>query len=349
MDRNKSTCLVTLQESAEILDESGPQGNKVFVCRFNLGLKDNASISGGVNFANYAHWLGNVREAALKPVGKYISDEFYNGHFMVTNHTETDIMRHVRNHESIEARMWIDQVFGYKDSSIRLKFGWFKITEDGIIVPAAFSDHQVSWIKVVGHGLVEPVECPSFFADFLRENNMSPKLPKTKQLENLPPVAVITADDFGEMMREYDLIGRNKSAAAETMVDTSMQHSNLAQNIYFSNYFAWQGHLIDKYMHELDPQLYMGMSSKAQFATTRCQVIHLREAMPFDRIAITLQVHRVWKRALELYFEYFKVTPSNERIKLAYGHHTIVWASTDETDKYVPMDIPAIFINKLIS
>ncbi len=348
-DKITPSHLPTPGEPLGELIDGGPEGQKVFVLGFNLGLKDNATISGGVNFANYAHWLGNVREAALKPIGKYISDEFYRGHFMVTNQTDTHIIRHVRNHESIEARVWIDNVFGYRDSSIKLKLEWCKLTADGTIVPVAFSDHQVSWIKVVGHGLVEPVECPSFFADFLRENNLAPKLPKTKQPENLPPAAAIAQENFGGLIRQYDLIGKNKSAAAETVFDTSMQHSNLAQNIYFSNYFAWQGHLIDKYIYELDPQLYMSMSPEAQFATTRCQVIHLREAMPFDRIAVTLQVHRVWKRAIELYFEYFKVAPSNERIKLAYGHHTIVWASADETDKYLPKDIPDTFINKLIS
>jgi enediyne polyketide synthase len=338
-----------LQERPEELNCKGPEGQKAFVCSFNLGLKDSSTISGGVNFANYAHWLGNVRETALKPIGKYISDEFYGGHFMVTNHTDMHIMRHVRNHESIEARTWIDDVFGYKDSSLKLKFEWRKLAANGTIVPVAFSEHQVSWIKVVGHGLVEPVECPLFFADFLRDSGLVPKLPKAKHTENLPPAEAITPKDLGELIRAYDLIGKNRSAVTETTFDTSMQHSNLAQNIYFSNYFAWQGHLIDKYLFELDPQLYMSMSPRAQFATTHCQVTHLREAMPFDRIAITLQLHRVWRRAIELYFEYFKLAAPNERIKLAYGHHTLAWASTDDSDKYVPQDVPGTFLNKIIS
>ncbi len=339
----------SLKEPSLRLEESGPEGETVFVCRFNLGLKDSSSRSGGVNFANYAHWLGNVRETALKPIGKYISDEFYGGHFMVTNYTDTHIMRHVRNHESIEARMWIDQILGDKDSSLKLKFEWRKLAANGAAVPVAFSDHQLSWIKVVGHGLVEPVECPSFFRDFLRENDLIPKPPRTRQAQKLPTAEIFTPQDFGELIRQYDLIGKKKNAAAETTVETSMQHSNLAQNIYFSNYFAWQGHLIDKYLYELDPQLYMSMSPEAQFATTHCHVTHLREAMPFDRITITLQLHRVWRRAIELYLEYFKSSPSNKRIKLAYGHHTLPWASTDETGKYVLKDMPCTFIDKIVS
>ncbi len=337
----------TLLESSREFDDRGPEGQKVFVCRFDLGLKDNSTISGGVNFANYAHWLGNVRETALKPIGKYISDEFHSGHFMVTNHTDTHIVRHVRNHESMEARMWIDQILGYKGSSLILKFEWRKLTADGAIVPVAFSNHQLSWIKVVGHGLVEPVECPPFFAKFLSENDLVPKRPEAKQAGDIPPAEALTSRELGELIQEFDLIGKNKSAVTETTLDTSMQHSNLAQNIYFSNYFAWQGHLIDKYIFGLDPQLYMGMSPEAQFATTRCQVTHLREAMPFDRITITLQLHRIWQRGMDLYLEYFKLAPQDEKIKLAYGHHTLTWASTDETDKYVPQEIPGAFLNNI--
>lgn len=337
------------QESPAGFNDGGPEGQRVFVCRFPLGLKDNSAVSGGVNFANYASWLGNVRETALKPIGRYISDEFYSGHFMVTNHTDTRIIRHVRNHETIEARTWVDRILGYKDSSLVLKFEWSKRAHDGVAVPIAFSSHQVSWIKVVGHGAVEPVECPPFFASFLRENNFAPRRDIDRQTGDMPAPEAFMEGEGGEPIQAYDLIGRNRRLAAETTFETTTQHSNLAQNVYFSNYFTWQGHLIDKYLFELDPRLYRGMSPQGQFATTRCVVTHLREAMPFDRIAVTMQIRRVWRRVIELYFEYFRVEPGNERVKLAYGNHTLTWVSTDETDKYVAGDIPEPFINGITS
>ncbi|MGE5300375.1 MAG: hypothetical protein ACM3MB_05355, partial [Acidobacteriota bacterium] len=52
-------------------------------------------------------------------------------------------------------------------------------------------------------------------------------------------------------------------------------------------------------------------------------------------------------RGMDLYLEYFKLAPQDEKIKLAYGHHTLAWASTDETDKYVPQEIPGAFLNKI--
>jgi acyl-CoA thioesterase FadM len=313
-----------------------------------LVLRDNSTVSGGVNFAAYANWLGNVREAALKPIGKYITDEFYSGHFMVTNVTDTRIIRHVRNDETIEARSWVDRVAGYKDSSLTLKFEWRKITPGGEALPVAFSTHQVSWIKVVGHGVVEPVECPRFFSAFLHENNYAPPRPVKDELPRPFPAEEEGLEDYGELVRQYELIGKDRNMAGETIFETTTQNSNLAQNVYFSNYFAWQGHLIDKYLFGLEPRLYMSMSTDGQFATARSHVTHLREAMPFDRIVVTMQIENIWQRAIGFYLEYFRLGPDGERIKLAYGYHTLVWASTDQSDKYVPKNIPDAFMDKVL-
>jgi len=328
------------------LSDTGPHGQRVFSTRFQLGLRDNSSVSGGVNFTNYAGWLGNVREAALKPIGTYISDEFYKGHFMVTNLTDTRIIRHVRNHETVEARLWVDRVFGYKDSSLTLKVEWSKVTSSGAVLPIASTSHQVSWIKVVGHGVVEPVECPQFFAGFLRDNNFTPPRRDEEETENIPEG--LLPQDTGELVREFDLIGGGRRVAIETTFDTTTQNSNLAQNVYFSNYFTWQGHLVDRYLFGLDKKTYMGMSAEAQFATVRSTVTHLREAMPFDTIAVTMQVERVCQRSIDLYFEYFRQDPGGARTKLAYGHNTLIWTSVDETDNYVSKDIPEVFIKKIL-
>ena len=147
-------------ESLRLLD-SDPQGQRTFTYQFQLGLKDSAAIGGGIYFANYFHWIGKVRELALKPIGKYIADEFSHGHFMVTNYSDSEISGHIANHEIVDARVWVNNMFGYKDSSLMLHFEWRKLMPDGMIMPVAFSRHKVSWIKVIGHGIVEPVPVPN--------------------------------------------------------------------------------------------------------------------------------------------------------------------------------------------
>lgn len=153
---------------------------------------------------------------------------------MVTNQTGTRIIRHVRNHEGIRARMWVDGIFGQNDNTLALKFEWLKRTEKGDALPIGFSEHQVSWIRVVGRGVVEPVECPPFFADFFRKNYFAPKQLFAAFGEDKSPNGKVNlTPDLGAPVREYDIAGRNKMVAAETTIDTTMQNSNLAQNVYF--------------------------------------------------------------------------------------------------------------------
>jgi hypothetical protein len=184
-------------------------------------------------------------------------------------------------------------VFGEKDSSLELHFEWRKLMSDGMIKPVAFSRQQLSWIRVVGHGVVEPVACPEFFMDFLRNNSFVPKEARTELNEESFSDGKISHRELGKDLYEGDLLGGSKNVLKERVVETTMEHSNLAQNIYFSNYFTWQGHLRDGYLFNLSPELYRKMNRNGQFVCMHCEVKHLREAMPFDRISVTMKLGRL--------------------------------------------------------
>jgi len=326
--------------------DGGPQGQKMFTCRFSLGLRDNSSIGGGVYFANYFHWIGKVREKALKPIGKYITDEFSTGHFMVTNHTRTEITGHVRNHEVIDSRAWIQSALGDSNSSFILNFEWRKLKPDGKTTTVAVSQHHVSWIKVVGHGLVEPVPCPEFFMEFLQHNSLLPKLHSNKAGLNLDDM-ILSKDMLGRVLHKGNLLGED--VLAESIVDTTMEHSNIAQNIYFSNYYTWQGHLRDRYLFSLSPGDYKKMDGRGKFACVHCEVKHLREAMPFDRIYVAMKLKNIYERGVDLYFEYFKVEANGGKTKLAYGIHTLAWVSINGSDGYVPQNLPQSYAAKILA
>ncbi len=325
----------------------GPLGQKIFTCRFLLGLKDSSTIGGDVYFASYFRWLGKVREEALKPIGELIADQFYNGHFMVTNFTRTEIFGYVRNHETIEARAWVDKVFGADNSSLLLNFEWSKLTAGGAAKPVAFSQQQVSWIKTVGHGVVEQVPCPEFFMDFLRKNSLLPETETADIKDDLSGNQAISAEQLGKTLYEGNVIG-DGDLLKESVFDTSMEHSNLAQNIYFSNYFTWQGHLRDRYLFDISPEQYRGMGRQGQLACVDCQIHHLREAMPFDRIAVTMKLQRLYERGVSLFFEYFKVDSSGVKQKLAYGSHTLAWVRVDGSDAYAPQSLPEVYVKGML-
>jgi enediyne polyketide synthase len=332
-------------ESGEFVD-AGPRGQRVFACRIPLGLKDSSTVGGGVYFASYFHWLGKVRERALKPIGRYIAEEFHKGHFMVTNYTETNISGHVRNDEIIDARTWIDSMSG---NSLTLHFEWRKLMPDRTMKPVAFSRHQVSWIRVKGHGVAEPVPSPKFFMDFLRDNGLMPKEAGHGPGEAPFNNGKATDRGLGRVLYEEDVLGESNNVMEESVFDTTMEHSNLAQNIYFSNYFTWQGHLRDRYLFNLSPEQYRKMDDHGQFACIHSHIEHLREAMPFDRISVTMKLSRLYQCGIELFFEYFKVEPDGNKLKLAYGVHTLARVLVDGSDNYVPQGVPEFFVKQILT
>ena len=95
---------------------------------------------------------------------------------------------------------------------------------------------------------------------------------------------------LGNIIYEGNVLDTRTEFLGESFFDTTMEHSNLAQNIYFSNYFTWQGHLRDRYLFSLSPELYRKMDRHGRFACINSEVEHLREAMPFDRIAVTMKL-----------------------------------------------------------
>ena len=284
----------------------------------------------------------------MEPIRKYITDQFFNGEFMVTNFTETQIARDVRNHEIMDVRCWIDKIFGLKDSSLLLSFEWRKRVTDGRIVSVGVSKHQVSWVRVISHGVVEPMACPEFFMEFLQKSGIlpgggSPEIHDTS-LRNSP----ISVGELGDVLYEGDVLGEN-DILGESVFDTTMEHSNLAQNIYFSNYFTWQGQVRDRYLFNLSPEHYRKMDKYGQFVCVYSQVKHLREAMPFDRISVTMKLGRVYERGIDFYFEYFKVESGVKKVKLAHADHTVAWVRIDGADNYIPQKLPGIYATTILN
>jgi enediyne polyketide synthase len=326
----------------------GTQGQKIFACQFPLSLRDSSTIGGVVYFANYFHWLGKVREMVLKPIGMDITDNFFNGVFMVTNYTETQIARNVRNHEIMDARCWIKKMFGPKNSSLILGFEWRKRVKDGGIVPVALSTHQVSWARTTGPGVVEPMACPEFFMEFLEKNGLLPNGDSAKSHDDkLMGNGQISASKLGNVLYEADVLGEDH-VLGESVFDTTMAHSNLAQNIYFSNYFTWQGQVRDRYLFNISPEQYRRMNRNGHFVCIYSMVKHLREAMPFDRISVTMKLRRVYDFGVDLYFEYFKIESGAKKVKLANADHTLAWVRIDDADNYIPQNLPDIYTAKIL-
>ncbi|MCZ6678390.1 MAG: hypothetical protein O7E52_14210, partial [Candidatus Poribacteria bacterium] len=72
----------------------------------------------------------------------------------------------------------------------------------------------------------------------------------------------------------------------------------------------------------------------------RSRVEHLREAMPFDRIHITMSLRAVYERGIRLFFEYYRYITDDDRQKLAVGEYDAAWVTCKERDSARPALLP---------
>ena len=116
----------------------------------------------------------------------------------------------------------------------------------------------------------------------------------------------------------------------EQTFETTLAHANLVGNIYYANYYEWQGQIRDRFFYERIPEYFGGIGEKGELLALESRVDHLREAMPFDRIVLTLAVKELHACSVTFHVDYFRLEPDGSRVKIATGMHRAVWTVRDE-------------------
>jgi enediyne polyketide synthase len=126
----------------------------------------------------------------------------------------------------------------------------------------------------------------------------------------------------------------------QKVFETSLFDANLVGNLYFGNYSIWMGKLRDSYFHGLAPHLYRGIGEAGELTCVNSRIQHLREAMPFDDILVTMGVKALHQHGVDLQFEFHKVTPDGHTEKLATADHQTIWTRTGDKGEKVASELP---------
>jgi acyl-CoA thioesterase FadM len=112
--------------------------------------------------------------------------------------------------------------------------------------------------------------------------------------------------------------------ASDSFVTTS-EDANAVGNIYYAQYFTWQARLLETFLHTAAPRA-LRDAGGGELVCRKSRVDFLREAMPFDRLQVTMAVERLHQRGGVLRFEYFLIGPDGGRSKLSVGQLDVSWA-----------------------
>ncbi|WP_054699283.1 acyl-CoA thioesterase [Desulfosarcina cetonica] len=320
--------------------EGGPQGQLVFVQRLPVTFQPSANLSRTIYFANFIKWMGNTREASAWPVLARMSEQFASGRWGgVTNYGHLKILGEGRTSDQIEILMWVSDNSGPENSTMTLSYDFRRMLPGGRFQRLAFCRLQTTWVEILGPGVAKVAPYPAYYGQFIED--MCPRFdaPDTPEpMEESLAHLFDTEDDTP--IYQAPSGPEVRPIVREQTFETTLAHANLVGNIYYANYYDWQGQVRDRFFYELIPDYYHGIGEKGELLTLESRVDHLREAMPFDRLVLTLAVKELRRCSVTFHVDYFRIEPDGSRVKIAYGMHRAVWVMRDRTGRAVAAPFP---------
>ena len=321
--------------------EGGPQGQGIFTYRFPVGFKPNAQLSRTLYFSNYFSWAGEIREASIWPVLSKIAEQYSTGEWgSVTNYSYLQILGEATAHDLIETRLWASGNGGSANSTMDLTFDFRKILQNGGYERLAKCEQQTTWVRILAQGVVRPEPYPDYYWSFIKK--MLPRYDAPNTFDALTePLAGLFEKTKNEVEQYRTPEGpRVQPLLFKHTIETSLDNSNLVGNIYFANYYAWQGQTRDRYFFNLIPEYFRGIGEQGELICLETRVDHLREAMPFDRIIVTMALKVLRSSSAVFHFEYFRLDPDGTKTKLAFGEQNAVWVVRNNKGKPEPAPFP---------
>lgn len=303
-----------------IVRERGPAGYPSTGTRYHVSYQEASGPSGAVYFPHYAYWLGKLRErSTAQPTKGRLATLLATGRWgMVTNYSEIFVEGDLHADDIVEGSLWISGIRGRFNSTNDMGAEWCRLSDDGVLTRVAWAKLSTTWVEILGHGKVTPRPQPAFFEDFLRPMAV-------RQGDALRPVPDAVTVDLGAAVVEVPREPRSRTVISRRTFATTLCEANLVGNLYFANYYAWLGAVLDGYLYSVDPTEYRVGSNTGELRCVHTKVDHLREAMPFDTIEVVMSLIAVHEYGLRLQFDYFNVRSDGAREKLATAMHAAEW------------------------
>jgi len=122
----------------------------------------------------------------------------------------------------------------------------------------------------------------------------------------------------------------------EHRLAVSFSETNLVGNVYFANYFLWQGKCREEFLRLHAPRVLQDFKVGFGMITKECSCVYYQEAFAFDEILIRMTLAELTRTSIEMHFEYFRLDPGPMRTLLAEGRQKAIWVSPQHTPTVIP-------------
>jgi enediyne core biosynthesis thioesterase len=99
------------------------------------------------------------------------------------------------------------------------------------------------------------------------------------------------------------------------------EETNLTGNVYFTNYFHWQGRAREYFLREHAPEILHQLEDGLALVTLHCSCSFLDEVKAFDEVAVRMFLEDMHQNRITMRFEYWREAP--QPVLVARGEQQI--------------------------
>ena len=109
------------------------------------------------------------------------------------------------------------------------------------------------------------------------------------------------------------------------------EETNLVGNVYYVNYFRWQGRCREMFLKEKAPEILADIRDDLKLFTLKCECEFLSEVTAFDELSIRMRLEDLTQTQIGFAFEYVRVREGAEDL-IGRGRQRIACMRGPNTD-----------------
>jgi len=122
--------------------------------------------------------------------------------------------------------------------------------------------------------------------------------------------------------------------AFEYRFQVSFEETNVVGNVYFANYFVWQGKCREAFLAKYSPQVLADFADGHGMITKDSSCEFHRESFAFDNLLIRMSLDKINRTSITMNFQYYR--EEETLVLLATGHQSTIWASPGQKVSMLP-------------
>lgn len=118
------------------------------------------------------------------------------------------------------------------------------------------------------------------------------------------------------------------------------EETNLVGNVYFVNYFRWQGRCREMFLKEKAPAILHEIADGLKLFTIKCECEYFAELTAFDQLSIRMTLVDLTQTQIEFEFAYVRIDETDRTERLVAKGRQRVACMRGEGDQATPTRVP---------